>query len=298
VVDEVRAGTPPEDVARAFGVSVPTALRWTTVFEQGGDPALQPKPRAKRLPQPAPAPIVEAVVTERTKHPHHGTRRIQHVLARFEALGVSEHLVRRILHEEGLLAAAAPIHERPAPVPTRFERAQPNQMWQSDIFSLLLRRHARNYLTGFHDDCSRFVVSHAIAHQQRGDLVLEALDRGIAAFGPPDEILTDQGRQYTAWRGETVFEQELRRLGIRHIMSRPHHPQTLGKIERFWKTLWDEFLSRTVFADYGDCERRLALFVHAYNFERRCAGRGLRRGGGRWRRGSRVTRRNRRCRWS
>jgi transposase-like protein len=42
VVDEVRAGTPPEDVARAFGVSVPTALRWTTVFEQGGDPALQP----------------------------------------------------------------------------------------------------------------------------------------------------------------------------------------------------------------------------------------------------------------
>jgi transposase InsO family protein len=66
----------------------------------------------------------------------------------------------------------------------------------------------------------------------------------------PREILTDQGRQYTAWRGVTGFEEELHRQGIRHVKSRPHHPQTCGKIERFWKTMWEEFLSRTVFADF------------------------------------------------
>src|SRR5688572_11376573 len=91
------------------------------------------------------------------------------------------------------------------------------------------------------DDHSRFIVSHALAHHQRSELVMEALARGIATYGTPEEILTDQGRQYTAWRGETDFERELRRNGIRHVKSRPQHPQTLGKVERFWKTLWDEF---------------------------------------------------------
>jgi hypothetical protein len=107
-----------------------------------------------------------------------------------------------------------------------------------------------------------------LAHHQRSALVLEALARGIADYGAPREILTDQGRQYTAWRGSTEFEAELRRHGIQHVKSRPHHPQTCGKIERFWKTMWEEFLARTVFADFEDCQRRTALFVQHYNFQR------------------------------
>src|SRR2546427_9565444 len=59
-----------------------------------------------------------------------------------------------------------------------------------------------------------------------------------------------------------------RRQGIRHLKSRPQHPQTLGKVERFWKTLWDEFLSRTVLASYEDCESRLGLYLDGYNFQR------------------------------
>src|SRR5262245_39349870 len=118
------------------------------------------------------------------------------------------------------------------------------------------------------DDYSRYLVSLVMAHHQRSSLVLEALSRGIAEYGGPVEVLTDQGRQYVAWRGHTDFEAELRRQGVRHIKSRPHHPQTMGKIERFWKTLWEEFLSRTVFADFEDCQRRMGLFVQAYNFRR------------------------------
>ena len=154
------------------------------------------------------------------------------------------------------------------PYEHRFERAEPNQLWQSDIFTFLLRRHQRLYVTAFMDDYSRYLVSLVVAHHQRAALVLEALARGIADYGAPREVLTDQGRQYVAWRGHTDFEEELRRQGIRHIKSRPHHPQTLGKIERFWKTLWEEFLSRTVFADFEDCQRRIGLFVQAYNFRR------------------------------
>ena len=87
--------------------------------------------------------------------------------------------------------------------PRRFERAEPNQLWQSDIFTFLLRRHERLYMAAFMDDHSRFIVSYTLAHHQRSGLVMEALSRGIAAYGAPREILTDQGRQYTAWRGTT-----------------------------------------------------------------------------------------------
>jgi transposase InsO family protein len=257
-------------LSRVFGVSTTSIQNWLRRYEQGGIEGLTPVP-------PVPPPLRrsaaatakrEAVVAVRTEHREFGTRRIRDVLARFQALGVSETEVRRILHEEGLIPETPPASPSHPHLPRRFERAAPHQLWQSDIFTFLLRRHERLYLTAFMDDHSRYIVSWALGRHQRSVLVLEALARGIADYGTPQEILTDQGRQYTAWRGETEFEEELRRNGIRHVKSRPQHPQTLGKIERFWKTLWDEFLSRTVFADYDDCHRRIGLFVHAYNFQR------------------------------
>ena len=70
------------------------------------------------------------------------------------------------------------------------------------------------------------------------------------------------------WRGKTEFEELLARSGIHHIRSRPQHPQTLGKVERFWKTLWDEFLGRTVFAHAVDAQQRLVHYLTHYNFQR------------------------------
>ena len=264
------AGTAVSQVARAFGVRPKTVETWVTLFRQGGAPALEPKP-LNPLPRKVSASDTvkrEAVKALKQEHPEHGTRRIRDLLARFSGLGVSEAQVRRILHDAGLMpATSAPSVPREHPE-RRFERAEPNQLWQSDIFTFLLRRYERVYLAAFMDDHSRFLVSHALAHHQKSALVMDALHKGIAAFGAPREILTDQGRQYTAWRGSTEFEETLRREGIAHVKSRPQHPQTLGKVERFWKTLWDEFLSRTVFADFDDLQRRLSLFVDAYNFQR------------------------------
>jgi transposase InsO family protein len=264
--------TPVATVAQAFGIPVTTVMDWAHRYRKyGPDPEQwwpgagkrrgekrETKPDARRA----------AVVATRRAHPEQGTRRIRDVMARFQGLGVSETTVRRILHEEGLLETVAEPVAKPGPPEHRFERAEPNQLWQSDIFTFLLRRHHRLYVTAFMDDYSRYLVSLLVAHHQKASLVLEALARGIAEYGAPREVLTDQGRQYVSWRGHTDFEAELHRQGIRHIKSRPHHPQTLGKIERFWKTLWEEFLSRTVFADFEDCQRRIGLFVQAYNFRR------------------------------
>ena len=269
----VERRTPQTAVARVFGVPLTTVIDWTRRYRKEGAAALlgqSARGAGRTRTKPAQGPAIarrEAVTGAKKAHPEHGTRKIRDVLARLEGVGVSETTVRRILHEEGLLAdqPASPAKVQPE---RRFERAEPNQLWQSDIFTFLLRRHERVYVTAFMDDYSRYLVSLVIAHHQRGTLVLEALSRAIADYGIPREILTDQGRQYTAWRGQTDFEAELRRQGIRHIKSRAHHPETLGKVERFWKTLWEELLSRTVFADFEDCQRRINLYVQAYNFRR------------------------------
>jgi transposase InsO family protein len=273
IVQAVMRGTKQADAAVAFGVSVALITKLMAAFQSGGIEALRPKlhdggAATKRTKRAAKAQAARTgVVAVRDANPEFGTRRIRDVLARFEGLGVPESTVRRILHEEGLIEERAYEAPREKPV-RRFERAEPNQLWQTDIFTFELRRHQRVYLVGFMDDYSRYLVSWAMAHHQKASLVIEALERGIAEYGEPREVLTDQGRQYAAWRGKTEFQELLRRRGIEHCKSRPQHPETLGKIERFWKTLWEEFLRKTVFADFADGLRRIALFVQHYNFQR------------------------------
>jgi transposase InsO family protein len=265
-------GSKHADVAVAFGVSLAVVQKFMSLFERGGVDALRLRVSgagagAVAQKRAAKSNVSTEVVAARAANPDWGTRRIRDVLARFEGLGVSETTVRRILHEAGLIAEREAVVSRDKPE-RRFERAEPNQLWQSDIFTFELRRHQRVYLVGFMDDYSRYLVSWAMAHHQKSSLVIEALERGIAEYGEPREVLTDQGRQYAAWRGTTEFQELLRRHGIAHSKSRPQHPETLGKIERFWKTLWEEFLRKIVFADFADCLRRLEHFVKHYNFQR------------------------------
>jgi hypothetical protein len=82
------------------------------------------------------------------------------------------------------------------------------------------------------------------------------------------EVLTDNGTQYVTWRGKSAFSKELDKRGIKQIVAAPRHPQTLGKIERFWGTLWRECLDSAIFIDLGDAQRRLGWFIDHYNFQR------------------------------
>ena len=97
---------------------------------------------------------------------------------------------------------------------------------------------------------------------------LEVYRRAVAEYGVPKEMLSDQGRQYSSWRGTTRFEAELRKDRVHHIKSRPHHPMTLGKIERFWKTIWEEFLERAQFDSFESACERIRLWVKHYNHRR------------------------------
>jgi hypothetical protein len=146
-------------------------------------------------------------------------------------------------------------------------------MWQTDLFTFVLKRQNRRvYLVAFMDDHSRFITGYGLHGSQSTELVIEALRAGLAAYGVPAEILTDNGTQYVTWRGKSQFSRELEKLGIRQIVARPKRPQTLGKIERFWGTLWRECVESAVFLDLSDARQRIGLFIDHYNFQRVHAG--------------------------
>jgi transposase InsO family protein len=197
-------------------------------------------------------------------NPDWGCQRISDMLLRGPALPASPGAVARVLHEAGYQMEEVPTRPHPDKV-RHFERARPNQLWQTDLFTFILKRQNRRvYLVAFMDDHSRFLVGYGLHASQSSALVLEVLRAGIASYGTPQEILTDNGSQYVTWRGKSAFSKELEKRGIRQVVARPRHPQTLGKIERFWGTLWRECLASAVFLDLGDAQRRIGLFLDHY----------------------------------
>jgi hypothetical protein len=172
------------------------------------------------------------------------------------------------LRAAGFVAEEVPTRPHEPKVQS-FERARPNQLWQTDLFTFILKRQNRRvYLVAFMDDHSRFVVGFGLHVSQSTALVLEVFRAAIAGFGTPEEVLTDNGTQYVTWRGKSAFKRECEKLGVRQIVASPHRPQTLGKIERFWGTVWRECVETAVFLDLGDARQRIGLFIDHYNFQR------------------------------
>jgi hypothetical protein len=118
------------------------------------------------------------------------------------------------------------------------------------------------------DDYSRYLVGLELYRSQTADQVIEVYRRAVGEYGVPKEVLTDRGRQYTNWRGTTRFERELGKDRVKHIKSQAHHPMTLGKIERFWKTIYEEFLVRAQFGSFEEAQERIRQWVKYYNHKR------------------------------
>ena len=115
-------------------------------------------------------------------------------------------------------------------------------------------------MVAFMDDNSRFLTGYGIHASQSSAMVLEVVRAAIVAHGTPQELLTDNGSQYVTWRGTSVFHREMDKRGIKHLVAKPQRPQTLGKIERFWGTLWRECIETSVFLDLEDARRRIGHF--------------------------------------
>jgi len=253
-------------IVEQFGISTHSIQRWVKAYRLHGAAGLEPQRPVSRKRRVADEVRQQAVVVK-GEHPEYGPRRISDVLKRFFFMSTSPASVHKTLAEKGLVKKAPVKTEKNPPKPRFFERARPNQLWQSDILTIRLGGH-NAYLIGFIDDYSRYITSLGLYRSQTAEHVLETYRRGVGEYGVPKEVLTDNGRQYTNWRGKTRFEQELEKDRIKHIRSRPHHPMTLGKIERFWKSILGEFLQRAQFGSFEEAVERTALWVKYYNHKR------------------------------
>lgn len=265
-----KSGRTLREFARLWGVSTSTLAEWRRRYRLQGAKGLfggRPGPRGSRAKLP-PA-VREEVKGALGLFPGFGLRRIRDFLRRFRGVKASVPVVRRVRAEAGMKAPERPRAKRKPREWRRFERARPMQLWQSDITSFVLARPGRRvYLTVFLDDHSRYVVSFGLHLHQRHEIVTETLLEGLARFGKPEEVLTDQGRQYFAWRGKSEFEKLLEKEGIRHVVSRSHHPQTLGKCERLWETVRNEFWDRRRPDELEEAREGLKHFFAHYNHAR------------------------------
>jgi transposase InsO family protein len=261
----VEESIPSSVIQQECGVSGETVGRWVRAYRRDGEAGLATHYRGKG--RSLPTPVKQKIVEVKEANPLFGITRISQVLKRAFFLSASPETVRKTLHDSSLIKSPHKKRQRNITRPRFFERSTPNQMWQTDIFTFRLGGHYA-YLIGYIDDYSRYITGLELFRSQTGQNVIEVYRRAASEYNPPKEMLTDNGRQYTSWHGKSRFEAELKKDKIHHIKSQPHHPMTLGKIERFWKTIYLEFLSRAQFASFEDAGERIRQWVKYYNHKR------------------------------
>lgn len=267
-----QSGMSVSEFSESWGVSDQTIRNWSRAFDEGGESALstlgKKNGRPKGTKKPVHDSIRKAVIVTKEKYPFFGVQRIQDWCRRAFGLGISRRTVEATLSESGI----KPDKKRRKPKAKTirfFERAKPMQMWQSDITQFVCPRTDKKvFLCVFLDDCTRYIVGWAVATNPTAELVMNAYESGVLRYGRPAEVLTDQGRQYASWRGKTGFQKKLKQDGVQHVLSRSHHPETLGKCERLWKTIQEEFWSRVEVVSVEDAGSRLEHWFGYYNFSR------------------------------
>jgi transposase InsO family protein len=263
-----RSDLPAGDFAALVGLSKHTLYAWKKKFEAEGPGGLMDRPKGGPHGSRLSDLTKRTILMLKQANPNWGCQRISDMLLRGPALPASPGAVANVLHEAGYVMEEVATRAHPQRE-TRFERAKANSLWQTDLFTFVLKRQNRRiYLVCFMDDHSRFIVGYGLHASQSSAMVIEVLRAALAGHGVPEEILTDNGSQYVTWRGKSAFTRELEKRGIKQIVATPRRPQTLGKIERFWGTLWRECVESAVFIDLGDARQRIGLFIDHYNFSR------------------------------
>jgi transposase InsO family protein len=175
----------------------------------------------------------------------------------------------RILHRRGFVTPQP--HKRPRSSWTRFEADMPNQCWQADVTHWQLADRTAVEILNVIDDHSRVAIaSHARTVTTASD-VIDTLTTALTRWGTPASMLTDNGAIFTATPrrgGRTALQVLLGELGVAYINSRPYHPQTCGKVERFHQTLKKHLRAQPPAATVNDLQHQINGFIDYYNHTR------------------------------
>jgi transposase InsO family protein len=239
-------------------------------FREGGYEAIAPRSRAPRtIPHRTSAELEDEIVALRkeltdlgvdagaaTIHYHLGVRR-----ERVPSIST----IWRVLRRRGFVSPQP--HKRPRSSWVRFEAALPNECWQSDVTHWRLAGGSEVEIVNMIDDHSRLAVAARVCERATAAEALAVFLQAGARWGLPAALLTDNGCVYTTWHrgGPNVMQTELLALGIEFRHSRPYHPQTCGKVERFHQTMKAFLAKRDPARSIPELQRQVDRFVTYYN---------------------------------
>jgi len=244
--------TPISEIARNRKVPRRTVYYLVERFKQGGFDAIEPKPKGRKKETLNPG-FVKLVIEEWNMHKL-GCHKMW-LRLKSKGFDVSQRKIQEIYIQQGFK-----LNRRSRPSQIRFvkyEWERPNDLWHTDWTT---DPRTKQQMIAFIDDCTRVLIHAEIFAQATTENTILAFQNAIAKQGKPRAVLTDNGVQFTPARSEKgPFTQWCEEQGIKHILGRVHHPQTNGKIERWFGTYKQEYDERFT---------NLEQFIKYYNEER------------------------------
>jgi transposase InsO family protein len=275
VLEVITSLVPVSEVAERYGVSRQTVHAWLRRYEAEGLPGLADRShRPHRHPWQLDAQIAALICELRRSHRRWGPRRLRHELG-LRGVGPvpSRSTVYRVLVREHLVQARSRRRSRASY--RRWERAAPMDLWQMDITgSVWLADGTEAKLVTGVDDHSRFCVLAKVVRRATGRAVCQAFASALAEYGCPDQVLTDNGKQFTGKFNkprpvEVLFDRICRKNGIEHLLTKFRSPTTTGKIERWHQTLQNECLDEhEPLTDIAEAQAVVDAFRLEYNTRR------------------------------
>jgi transposase InsO family protein len=256
-------------LCKLYNISRKTGYKLLNRFnELGAEGLLDFSRRPHHSPLKSAETIEAAVVALRKDHPAWGGRKLK---SRLETLGHQDvpaaSTITAILRRRELLDPAESVKHTAY---CSFEHPEPNDLWQMDFKGHFPMRHGRCHPLTVLDDHSRFDITLKACIDERTGTVQNALVDSFRRYGLPRRMTMDNGSpwgngQFNDLTPLTVW---LIRLGIRVSHSRPYHPQTQGKDERFHRTLKAEAITGKDYTDLLHCQQKFDEFRDIYNLER------------------------------
>jgi transposase InsO family protein len=262
----LQEGSNRRELCRRFGIHPDTGYKWLS--RGPGEEALTDRSRRPRTSPGRTVAAIEARIVElRDGHPAWGARKLARCLEREGLSCPAVSTVHAILRRHGRIVAPA----GGAVAHQRFEKEAPNLLWQMDFKGhVALTDGKRCHPLTIIDDHSRYALALEACGNEQADTVRGRLERTFRRYGLPEAVFVDNGTPWGDASGErfTRLGVWLLKLGVGVLHSRPYHPQSRGKNERFHRSLKAEVFALNRFRDLVEVQRALDRWRIVYNLDR------------------------------
>lgn len=264
----MQEGVNRRELCRRFGISPDVGYKWLRRWAAGDRELADRSRRPHVSPARSGLEIAAAVLAVRDVHPAWGARKIARCLQRDGLVPPALSTIHGILRRHGRVEPPGGMPGQPY---RRFEQEAPNLLWQMDFKGRmpLVGGEACHPLT-IVDDHSRYSLCLAACGNEQSRTVQHQLERTFRCYGLPVSFFVDNGSPWGDPAGEhfTRLGVWLLKLGISLIHSRPYHPQSRGKNERFHRTLKAEVFAMRAFRSLSEVQRAFDQWRLVYNHER------------------------------